>query len=254
MKAFIHLLQNERMKIVKRPGIWIYLVVSFFMTILFGVSVRQLFQGAGMQYWEFMKLTANLLIMIQLVAIVFSSDIVPNEYVRGTIKSLLIKPYKRWKILLSKYVTVLLLITGIMLIQLIFSLVVSIFFFYKGMFMFDAMFVQTILQYVTTYIEIIIICTFAFMLSILFKSSLIATTVTILLYFASSALLVFFEHYQYEGARYFLFSNTNLMPYFIGKPMFEGMTITFSILNNSIHMALFLFVSFFIFNKRDIYV
>ena len=59
--------------------------------------------------------------LIALFAIVMGGGIVANEFSEGTIKLLLIRPSKRWKILLSKYISVI----GYTLLMLLVLLVVS---------------------------------------------------------------------------------------------------------------------------------
>ena len=58
--------------------------------------------------WSFIDESSLMITFVGLFVIIIASGIVANEYSRGTIKMLLVKPYKRWKILLSKYITVIL--------------------------------------------------------------------------------------------------------------------------------------------------
>jgi len=74
------------------------------------------------------------------------------------------------------------------------------------------------------------------------------------LVFSSSAVSTLLNHYHVDAAKYLLFANTNLMPYFFGEPMFEGMTLPFSITNISIHMLLFFLLAGYLFSKRDVHV
>ncbi len=57
---------------------------------------------------------------------------------------------------------------------------------------------------------------------------------------------------KFTWAKYILFANTNLMQYFEGAPMVEGMTITFSIIMILVYFVIFQFLAFYVFKKRDV--
>ncbi len=58
--------------------------------------------------WSFVKDSSELILLAGLFTIIVSAGIVASEFNWGTIKLLLIRPINRSKILLSKYLTVLL--------------------------------------------------------------------------------------------------------------------------------------------------
>ena len=60
-------------------------------------------------------------IFIIVVIVMIAGTIVSEEFNKGTIKLLLVKPYSRLKILLSKYITTL-IILGISLVNMVFLL------------------------------------------------------------------------------------------------------------------------------------
>lgn len=55
-------------------------------------------------------------LFIPLMVMVIASDLVSSEYSLGTVKLLLTRPVKRWKILLSKYITLILAVSLIIAI------------------------------------------------------------------------------------------------------------------------------------------
>lgn len=57
---------------------------------------------------------------------------------------------------------------------------------------------------------------------------------------------------KFEWAKYSLFANTNLMDYFNGQPLFEDMTIGFSIAVLIVYFILFNLIAFLFFVKRDV--
>ena len=63
-----------------------------------------------------------LLALAGLLVIIIAAGIVANEFTWGTIKVLLIKPFYRWKILLAKYVTIVLFLLLTLLILFVTSL------------------------------------------------------------------------------------------------------------------------------------
>ncbi|KAA0544963.1 ABC transporter permease subunit [Bacillus sp. BGMRC 2118] len=127
MKSFYYLLSNEFMKIFKRPGVWAFLVTLFVLDILLAIFVRQVFGHSGkMTFWEYMNISSRALLFVQLISIVYAGDIVSGEYTKGTIKFLLIRPFKRSKILLSKFVTILLLTMMFAILQFFFSFIASL--------------------------------------------------------------------------------------------------------------------------------
>ena len=75
--------------------------------------------------------SSGMMSLVTLLMIIASAGIVASEFSQGTIKMLLSRPVKRWKILTSKYVTVLLF--GLLLTVVTYvSSVVGAFIFYPG--------------------------------------------------------------------------------------------------------------------------
>ncbi len=57
---------------------------------------------------------------------------------------------------------------------------------------------------------------------------------------------------KYEWAKYVLFANTDLLQYFEGSPMVDGMSLGFSITMLVLYFTLFQAVAFYVFKKRDV--
>ncbi len=254
MKSFFYLVNNEIMKIYKRPGAWVFLGLILLINLLFGLIVRRLFVDASLPFWDFIDMSSNLLLIIQLIVIVYAGDILSNEFSRGTIKMLLMRPYSRSKILFSKLIAILFLVIFFTLFQFTSSVLAGILFFSGGFTLFGQSFLFSSSSYLFQFIEIVIIGLLAFTLSVITRSSIFSITVTIFLFYFSSLALALLEHFGYENGKYILFANTNLQPYFFGEPMFDGMTLYFSIINVLFHCVICLIISFGLFNKRDIHV
>jgi ABC-2 type transport system permease protein len=59
--------------------------------------------------------------------------------------------------------------------------------------------------------------------------------------------------FKYKWAKYLLFVNTDLSPYFMGgKPPFEGMTLGFSVTVLVVYWLLFYLIAWLLFTKRDV--
>ena len=57
---------------------------------------------------------------------------------------------------------------------------------------------------------------------------------------------------KFDWAKYILFANTDLMQYFEGVPMVEGMTLTFSVIMIVSYFILFQSLAYMVFKKRDV--
>ena len=84
----------------------------------------------GIEYENDLKATmetTNMVnkVILSLVTIIIAGSIVANEFQKGTIRLLVITSNKRWKILLSKFMAVVVLIIGLSLISYIISFIVS---------------------------------------------------------------------------------------------------------------------------------
>ncbi|MBM6616440.1 ABC transporter permease [Bacillus suaedaesalsae] len=255
MKSFYYLLSNEFMKIFKRPGVWAFLGTMLVINILLAIFVKQVFGISGkMTFWEYMNISSRLLIFVQLVSIVYAGDILSNEYTKGTIKFLLLRPFSRSKILLSKLLTIIFLTGLFATCQFLFSFISSAVFFLDGITTSFSTIEEVIGYYIFIFIEICIVSLIAFMLSVLTKSGIFSITITIFLYYISTLLIALLEHYDIELAKYILFANTNLQQYYYGNQAFDSMTLPFSILIILLHVSVFLMISFTVFKKRDIHV
>ena len=214
-----------------------------------------------------LNLFSNYELFILIIGIVIAGSIVSEEFNRGTIKLLLVKPYNRIKILLSKFIVcMLILVLSIVFIagcQLIFGGIINGFdnlstpaIFYN----FDTNRVETMNLF--AYIALIGICklpiyillsTLAFACSTLFASTAIAVAIPFLGYIASSLINQFALAYNIKQIIYFVTPNWDLSYYlFGGSPLFKGLTMPFSIAICAIYLVIMLVVSCIVFKKRDI--
>lgn len=213
--------------------------------------------------WSFVKDTSQLIILAGLFTIIISAGIVASEFNWGTIKLLLIRPINRSKILASKYLTILLFALLMLGILFVFSAILGAILFgmpdkvvpylnyYNGQVTEQNIVVHLLIYYGLSSIDTIMLATMAFMISSVFRNSSLAIGLSIFLLFTGASFTTLLAM-KFSWAKYILFANTNLSLYFEGTPMLEGMTMSFSIIMLLIYFAIFQFLAFFIFKKRDV--
>ncbi|WP_125003368.1 ABC transporter permease [Clostridium tagluense] len=217
----------------------------------------------GNSLWGFVEGNSMLITLIALFAIVMGGGIVANEFSGGTIKLLLIRPSKRWKILLSKYISVI----GYTLLMLLLLLIVSfllggILFSFKGSatpFLTNSSGVVTevnmIAHMMSIYglqcINLLMMVTLAFMISSVFRNSSMAIGIGVFLLTIAPGITRLISM-KYTWAKYILFANTDLTQYANGQPLVEGMTMRFSIIVLIAYFVIFNVISYIGFTKRDI--
>lgn len=213
--------------------------------------------------WNFVNDASQLIELTGLFTIIISAGIVSSEFNWGTVKLLLIRPMSRTKILLSKYLTVLLFAFLLLAIVFVFSTLIgfilfglpdhsSIYISYmNGKVREQNMVVHLLIYYGMSSINMIMLATMAFMISSVFRNTSLAIGLSLFLMFTGGTITQLLA-LQFSWAKYILFANTNLMQYYDGTPMVSGMTLSFSILLLFIYFLIFQLLAFYVFNKRDV--
>ncbi|MBE1553253.1 ABC transporter permease [Sporosarcina limicola] len=204
--------------------------------------------------------TFGIMSMVTLLTIIVASGIVSTEFSQGTIKMLLSRPVKRWKILTSKYITVLLFCLLATTITYVSSAIGAFIFFpasVENSFMFygtelttSAFLGKSLYMMFLAFINAAVISTLAFMLGTVFRSTSMANGVSIFLFFTGPVIVAFLS--KYEIAKYVLFANANLTQYETGQTFFDDMTMPFSIAVLIGYVIIFLVLSLVSFTKRDV--
>ncbi|MBE6151006.1 MAG: ABC transporter permease [Firmicutes bacterium] len=205
--------------------------------------------------------------MIIIIIILISGSIVSEEFSKGTIKLLLVKPYTRTKILISKYITVLLTILFAVVFTLIMQLIIGgIFFGYDTLSIphitynlttntIEAIhiFKYLLLLTITTLPKLIIIGTISFMISTIFTSTSLANTLTLIFVFGSDVLNVIAEGFEIEWLKFSPTLNWDFSVYlFGGTSPYKGVTLPFSIINCLVYFILMIVVTIIIFKRKNI--
>ncbi|MCA1055316.1 ABC transporter permease [Rossellomorea aquimaris] len=231
-----------------------FLGIILFINSVASFFVYMLFDGTQFFFWEFMRIRSNLHVFVQVFCLVIAGSIVSDEFSSGTIKLLLIRPVKRSTILLSKFITVIVWAPLLTTAHFLFSSVLGILWFYDSFFEFTVDFFVVAGAYVLRFIEMVIICSLAFTISVVTRRSSLAIGLTIFLTFTSNTLMLLFDERGMEGGKYWLMANSDLQQYFFATPPFGGMTFGFSVIVIGFYLAAFGLLSAFVFSKRDIVV
>ncbi|MEI5905722.1 ABC transporter permease [Bacillus spongiae] len=217
-------------------------------------------ENQGNSVWSFVEEASTGVNLVGLFAIIVAAGIVASEFSWGTIKLLLIRPISRFKILLSKYITVLLF--GSMLLVILFALsaLVGVVLFGGGSDVYLSYVEGEVIkestiwflmkQYLLGTIGVFMITTMAFMISTLFKNSSIAIGISIFTLLVGGTVTAILAVW-FDWAKYILFANTDLTMYSQGILLREGMTLEFSLIVLAVYYIIFMLLAFIPFMKRD---
>ena len=201
------------------------------------------------------------------IIIMIAGTIMSEEFNKGTIKLLLVKPYSRTKILLSKFITVMLMVIFVVLIMGIMQLLVG-----GVVFGFDSLsepvvaynfntnslqeinvFVYFLTQFLAQLPIFILLATLAFALGTIFTNSALAITISLLGYIAANIINQLAISYNIKFLEYFVTMNWDLSQYLFGNlPNMEGMTMIFSIITCIAYFLIMIISTWIIFKKKNI--
>ncbi len=204
---------------------------------------------------------------IILIIIFTCGAIVSEEFNKGTIKTLLIRPYPRWKILLSKFITCILMVLFAYLSIFIFQSAVGMIIYGPSSlsvpvvnynFMSNSIIVQNIFIYMAlAFIAIlpmlILIATLAFMLSVLIGNTAAAIAISFVGSIISNIINILVIKYNVSFMRYFVTLNWDFTDYLYGgSSYFKYTNLKFSVLICLIYFVIMIITSFIVFNKKNI--
>ena len=206
-------------------------------------------------------------LFIVVITVMIAGTIVSEEFNKGTIKLLLIKPYSRKKILLSKFITVLIMIVFSIVVILAMELIVGgIIFGFESLsipvlqYNFNSNMLQEInvfsylgIQIFTQLPSIILLATLSFALSTIFTNSPVAIALPLLGYMGVAVINQIAIQYNIGFLRYFVTLNWDFSQYLYGKmPLMEGLTPGFSGIICIIYFLIMIIPTFVIFKKKNI--
>ena len=207
-------------------------------------------------------------LFIIIVIVVIAGTIVSEEFNKGTIKLLLVRPYKRIKILTAKFIACLIVLVLSYLVigvaQFICGGIANGFDDYVGKAMvynFNTNTVQEIstLKYMilsgmVVLPQFLLLMTLAFSLGVLFINSPIAIALPLLGMMGSEIINnIAYEVEKAKFLRFFVTPNWDLSKYLFGKlPQFEPISLPFSIIICIVYFVIMIVGSMILFKKREI--
>ena len=204
--------------------------------------------------------THMMMSLVTLLAVIVAAGIVASEFSQGTIKMLLTRPVKRWKILTSKYITVLLFAVLLTLILLVSTALAGLLFFgigegtllvWNGSEVAEASFwLEAFKLAALKFSSVWMISTFAFMLGTVFRSSSLAIGLSIFLMFTGIQAVFLLQNY--EIVKYYLFTHTDLTQFYTGNFLISDITMPMSILVLAVYFLVFMAISYWTFGRRDV--
>ncbi|MCZ8517695.1 ABC transporter permease [Paenibacillus filicis] len=254
MTSLLRLIQNEQMKIYARVRTWIMLGILVLAVIAMAILMKYVVETGMNHVLQFMSFTTNITGLAFIFAVIVAGDSVAAEYTWGTIKLLLIRPVSRGKILLAKYISVLLFLAVLLLLLVIVSYLVGLVLFgVSGAVSPESTFKLILQAYGFKAVEMVMAVTLAFMISAAFRSSSLAIGLSIFLMLTANSIVMVLASLKYTWVKYLLFANTDLSHYSGGgMPLLSGMTLGFSITVLVIYWLVFYAVSWLIFTRRDV--
>lgn len=258
MSNFAALVQNENMKIYRRVRTWIMfgiILISNIIAALLTLRFSSDDYAETHNMLDFMMDATGMLFFAGVFTVVIAGDIVASEFSWGTVKLLLIRPVKRWKILLSKYAATLLFALALIAFQLIVSaLVGGVVFGFGGETQVENP-GHLFRQYGFDFVNLLITATFSFMISTVFRSSALAISLSLVIMFVGNSIATMLMAMKVEWSKYLLFANMDLSIYFTETPylpLLPGMSLGFSVAVLAAYFILFHVISFLVFIKRDV--
>ncbi|MEC0204205.1 ABC transporter permease [Paenibacillus lautus] len=255
LNNFTRLVANENMKIYYRVRTWVMLGIL----LLFNAAMPTMlyFTNAPMDVWTVFTWTESFTIYLSTIfTVIVAADIVAGEFAGGTIKLLLIRPWSRGKILLSKFTSLILFgllcagitaVVGIAMSLLLFSGNTGLSDGFEGSSMNNSL-----LLLLTDTIQALVISLIAFMLSTVFRSGGLAIGLSLMVLFTKDIFGFIFNPERFEWAKYVLFLHTDLSGYIQSPVGPGGVGLGFSITILVVYCFLFMLISWLTFTKRDV--
>ena len=206
-------------------------------------------------------------LFIIVMIIMIAGTIVSEEFNKGTIKLLLVKPYSRNKILLAKFITVFIMIVFSILSVVVMELLVGgIIFGYDSLsvpilaYDFTTQSLESLnifsylgIEIMTQLPKLILLATLAFACSTLFTNSAVAIAIPLLGYMSADMINMLVVQFKVQFMKFFVSLNWNFEEYLFGNlPKMEGMTIGFSIVICMLYFVVMLIPTFIVFKKKNI--
>lgn len=212
-------------------------------------------------YWDNVC-TSGLWQFVALLVIIACSTLVAGEFSESTMKTMITRPYKRRQILSAK----LLVMIGYTLFLTVVSYIVvlvsaAVFFGTDGANLNVPMwisgklyavpgFAASLLTFGLYFLSTLVYTVFAFAISAVTRSRAVATGLSIFLMFGGSFTKLLSLNFNW--GKYIFFADTNFEAFVLNGAPFYDITLSLALVICAVYCAVFLFISYFTFEKRDI--
>ncbi|MCW9130522.1 ABC transporter permease [Bacillus paramycoides] len=254
------LIQNEFLKLHAKKSMYILIGVVAVLEIL-GVLVMLKWEEGNEfkgSYLDFASSEIGLIILfVTIFGITIASRTITDEFQKGTIKQLLIRPRKRIMILFSKYISVLLTITFIVFAGMLIAMIV-------GAIIMDGSKTELTLgialkSILYQLLSPFFFATLAFFLANVFRKSVLPLIITLFFFFLQRPIKMMLMMLAKGSAKFVVLFHLNLNVYDGNKlinrgaePPFTEFTFTTSLLLVVAYFAVLLVASSVLFQKRDV--
>ncbi|MFC5472168.1 ABC transporter permease [Cohnella suwonensis] len=257
MANFLKLVQNENMKVFQRVRTWIMIGIIIVLPILISLGVYLSNGAKSNSYWSMMQTdSAILYIFIIIFTVVVAAESVAGEFTWGTIKLLLIRPWSRSAILLSKYVSMHMFALALTAIAFVVTFIINVILFNGPDASETANWDYILKYYLFQFIVLMFIVSFGFMMSSAFRSGGLAIGLSISLLFAGTIITGPLSISNKAWVEYLPFMHiVGLLSYISdSNGPFENhpMSLGFSLAVLAGYFVLFNLVSWTVFRKRDV--
>lgn len=211
--------------------------------------------------WTYISDNLGLTSIITLFVVIIAGGTIASEFTWGTIKLLMIRPIRRSRILMAKYLSVLVFMAIFFFIFFVTSFITGAIAFgmestpellYVSGQVFELHpFLYILFKLLLSSLGVIMFATIAFMISSVFRNNSLAIGISLFLLF-TGAQITQLVGLKFEWAKYSPFANTNFGAIIDGMPIVAGTTLGFSVVMYLLYFVLLHVISFLIFVKRDI--
>ena len=227
-------------------------------------SLNDLDRTSVNDLWDTLRLSLFAVYAVELACVLLGAVLVADEFSRGTIRLLLVAPVARWKILLAKYLTLLVwvgILTAVLFVcnltgaliswgpvdLWIPSLTVS-----GGAVRCVPLLFQLLGFYLLSLVGAAAAATFAFAFSVFFRNGLAAAGGAFALCYGGLAVNRVLGYFGADWGRFLLFANLRPMDLALGISFFPRQSVWAAVVVLLLHAAAFLFAAFRAFDRCEI--
>ena len=217
----------------------------------------------GSEYWNSFLQESMMITVVSVIMIVLAGGCVANEFANGTVKFLLVNPVTRRKIIISKYLTMLLLSLLMILGVYVLAALINLPFFgadfgvpyltaANGEVTAGSGYLYALKDYLLEGVSLVAMTTMAFMISSMMRNSALAIGIGVTALLGGSMVVAMLAQLGCDWGRYFLFANMNLSQAASGNTVFPNQSLGFSLGVLAVHMVIFLITAYDGFTRREV--